>query len=130
MDRLFTRAEAEALLPLLTELLTDLRERAIRLEEVRRRLGALPEAARHNGYAAQAARLEREVAGLVAEANALIARVQSLGVEIKDIATGLVDFRALREGRVVYLCWRLGEPCIGYWHELDTGFAGRQPLEE
>jgi hypothetical protein len=41
-----------------------------------------------------------------------------------------VDFPALREGREVYLCWRLGEDEVGYWHELTTGFAGRQPLDE
>lgn len=130
MERLFTRAEAEALLPLLTELLTELRDKALRLEAIRGRLAELPEMARHNGYAAEAARLEREAAGLMAAAGALIERVQGLGVEIKDIVTGLVDFRTLHEGRTVYLCWRLGEPSIGFWHELDTGFAGRRPLDE
>lgn len=130
MERLFTRAEAEALLPLLTELLTELRDKALRLEAIRGRLAELPETARHNGYAAEAARLEREAAGLMAEAGALIERVQGLGVEIKDIVTGLVDFRTLYEGRTVCLCWRLGEPSIGFWHELDTGFAGRRPLDE
>lgn len=130
MERLFTRAEAEALLPLLRELLTELRDKALRLEAIRGRLADLPETARHNGYAAEAARLEREAAGLMAAAGALIERVQGLGVEIKDIVTGLVDFRTLHEGRTVYLCWRLGEPSIGFWHELDTGFAGRRPLDE
>lgn len=130
MERLFTRAEAEALVPLLTELLTELRGKALQLEAIRGRLAKLPEAARHNGYAAEAARLEREAAGLMAGAGALIERVQGLGVEIKDIVTGLVDFRTLHAGRIVYLCWRLGEPSIGFWHELDTGLAGRQPLDE
>jgi hypothetical protein len=51
-----------------------------------------------------------------------------MGVEIKDLGTGLVDFRTERDGMVVYLCWRLGEDPIRYWHELDTGFAGRKPL--
>jgi hypothetical protein len=44
------------------------------------------------------------------------------------VSTGLVDFRTMRDGRAVYLCWRLGEDAIRYWHELDAGFAGRRPL--
>jgi hypothetical protein len=51
-------------------------------------------------------------------------------IELKDLSTGLVDFMARREGREVYLCWRLGEPEVGYWHELSTGFAGRLPVDE
>ncbi len=62
------------------------------------------------------------------ELNAELVRLHELGVELKDPAIGLIDFRSLREGRIIYLCWRLGEPTIAYWHDLDTGFAGRQPL--
>jgi hypothetical protein len=51
-------------------------------------------------------------------------------IELKDLSTGLIDFRAQREGREVYLCWKLGEPEVEYWHELDTGFAGRLPIDE
>ncbi len=52
------------------------------------------------------------------------------GIEVKDIASGLVDFPAIREGRVVYLCWRMNEETITHWHDVETGFAGRQPLED
>ena len=55
-------------------------------------------------------------------------RLTELGVEVKGIEDGLVDFPSLREGRLVYLCWRIGEPDILYWHELDAGFRGRQAL--
>jgi hypothetical protein len=51
-----------------------------------------------------------------------------MGVEVKGIDEGLVDFPSERDGRVVYLCWRIGEPDILYWHEVHTGFQGRQPL--
>jgi hypothetical protein len=129
MDRLFTHAEAERLLPLLTDLLTRLRDEVAEVEETRERLAALPERQRHNGRAPEAARLEQRVAELVGSINALVERIQGLGVEIKDVRTGLVDFRTRRDDRVVYLCWRLGEPRIAYWHELDSGFAGRQPLD-
>ncbi len=58
------------------------------------------------------------------------ARLDEWDIELKDIPTGLIDFRAMREGREIYLCWRLGEPEVEYWHELTTGFDGRQPLDD
>ncbi len=60
--------------------------------------------------------------------NERLARVNEWGVELKGIDEGLIDFPSRRERRIVYLCWRLGEDCISWWHEIDTGFAGRQPL--
>ena len=51
-----------------------------------------------------------------------------LGIELKDFHIGLVDFRAMLEGREVYLCWKLGEPEVAYWHELNSGYSGRQRL--
>ncbi|MBI1831956.1 MAG: DUF2203 domain-containing protein [Planctomycetes bacterium] len=56
--------------------------------------------------------------------------LEKLGVELKDHYTGLIDFRHLRDGKEVFLCWRLGEPEIGHWHELNSGFSGRKKLEE
>ena len=47
---------------------------------------------------------------------------------VRDVESGLVDFAAMRDDEAVYLCWRLGEPSIGFWHPRDTGFGGRQPL--
>jgi hypothetical protein len=58
----------------------------------------------------------------------LVRQIQALGAEIKDINSGLVDFLSLREGREVYLCWQYGEENIRFWHDLDAGFAGRQPI--
>jgi hypothetical protein len=129
MRPLFTRDEAERLLPKLEPLLIELRDEAERLEAVRARLEALPAAARQNGRATEAAALDGEAAALARRIGELIDLVQSLGAELKDIRTGLIDFRSPRDDRVVYLCWRLGEPRIRFWHELDAGFAGRQPLD-
>lgn len=56
-------------------------------------------------------------------------RIAEMGIEVKSIE-GLVDFRAMLEGRTVYLCWKLGEAAITHWHELDTGFGGRRPIED
>src|SRR5574340_543188 len=58
----------------------------------------------------------------------LVHKIQEEGVIIKDMAMGLLDFPCLREGREVYLCWRYGEERISFWHEIDAGFVGRQPL--
>jgi len=54
--------------------------------------------------------------------------LEKLGIELKDPFTGLVDFRAMMDGREVYLCWRMDEAEVAHWHELDTGFAGRKKL--
>ena len=54
--------------------------------------------------------------------------LEKMGIELKDVNTGLLDFVAQRDGREVYLCWRYDEPTVAFWHDLDAGFAGRQPL--
>lgn len=59
----------------------------------------------------------------------LIHKIQDLGVLIKDINTGLLDFPALRNGHEVYLCWKYGEGDIAFWHEVEAGFAGRQSID-
>ena len=61
--------------------------------------------------------------------DALIHQIQDAGAQIKDINTGLLDFSALRDEREVYLCWQYGEGDIAFWHEVDAGYAGRQPIE-
>lgn len=61
--------------------------------------------------------------------DALIHCILGTGAQIKDVNLGLLDFSALKDGREVYLCWRYGEGDIAFWHEVDAGFAGRQPIE-
>lgn len=61
--------------------------------------------------------------------DALIHKIQDAGAQIKDINIGLLDFSAQRDGREVYLCWQHGEGDIAYWHEVDAGYAGRQPID-
>jgi len=60
----------------------------------------------------------------------IVQEIESLGVLVKDFGTGLVDFPHELHGRIVYLCWKPDEDEIGWWHEVDTGFAGRHPLGE
>jgi hypothetical protein len=61
--------------------------------------------------------------------DALVHLILDTGVQIKDINIGLLDFPALRDGREVYLCWQYGEGDIAFWHEVEAGFAGRQPID-
>lgn len=68
--------------------------------------------------------------GLIDQMAAGVARIDALGLTLRDIERGLVDFPALVSGRQVWLCWRQGEAEIGWWHELDTGFDGRRVLAE
>ncbi len=68
--------------------------------------------------------------GLIDQMAAGVARIDALGLTLRDIEHGLVDFPALVEGRQVWLCWQRGETVIGWWHGLDTGFSGRRPLAE
>jgi hypothetical protein len=68
--------------------------------------------------------------GLIDQMAAGVARIDSLGIALRDIPTGLVDFPALVNGRQVWLCWRRDEDVIHFWHELDSGFGERRPLIE
>jgi hypothetical protein len=68
--------------------------------------------------------------GLIDQMAAGVARLDAMGLTLRDIEHGLVDLPALVSGRQVWLCWQVGEPVIGWWHELDTGFADRRPLIE
>ncbi len=70
------------------------------------------------------------IRGVVDQMGASVAQIDSWGITLRDIQAGLIDFPALVNGRLVWLCWRLGEEDVEWWHELDTGFAGRQPLSE
>lgn len=101
----FTRVSAEAILPQAEPLLQDLRRRV--------------------------AAYRRNPSDPVAqEIRALVHEIGHLGIEVKDPAQGLIDFRAMRDGHEVYLCWKLGEGSrILYWHELEAGIAGRRAID-
>lgn len=74
--------------------------------------------------------LRLRMQGLIDQMAAGVARIDGLGLTLRDIERGLVDFPALVSGRQVWLCWKYGEPAIGWWHDLETGFDGRRPLVE
>jgi hypothetical protein len=128
----FTREEAEALLPRLEPLLIELRDARAELRAAEERMEALLAKMRGNGHAHQAelARLRTQMAELGTTLQGGLRRIGRWGVLVKDLETGLVDFPTLRDGREVYLCWRLGETGIHWWHTIEGGFAARQPLDD
>ena len=117
VERVFTLEEATALLPRLTELLAQLQQAQ-----------SGDEAAAQQRHQAASNGSSPASPGGSEEFGRLLAEISDLGIVLRDPATGLVDFPAEREGDPVYLCWRLGEPAIAYWHPQDTGIAGRRPL--
>jgi hypothetical protein len=123
-ERHFTRAEANALLPQLTELLDQLREAKDELTDTEAH-EALSDAAPANGGGDEG----RQVGVAFLEVRRLLETIEQAGIVLRDIDRGLVDFPAVLEEREVYLCWELGEAEVAYWHELDGGYGGRQPLE-
>jgi hypothetical protein len=131
MAKYFTREEAEALLPQIEPLLIELQQQHAELVAVRNELEALQARMRGNGHGLheRLGRLQRQHDTTLARVRGLIERILTFGCQLKDPAMGLIDFLALREGREILLCWRLGEQGIHWWHDLDAGFRGRQPLE-
>lgn len=122
--RHFTVEEARALLPELRALLQDAQRRRQQVQEADAHLGQLVETTQGDVGGAP-------VAGLLwdwLQLNQQLERLQQLGIQLKDFDRGLVDFPHLRDGREVFLCWELGEDDIEFWHDLDTGYAGRERL--
>jgi hypothetical protein len=72
--------------------------------------------------------LRARIRALVDQMEAAVARFDDWGIVLRDIRTGLLDFPALADGRQIWLCWRLGEDAVAWWHEATTGFDGRQPV--
>jgi hypothetical protein len=122
-ERHFTLEQADAALPWVSERLARLRAARERLtdEEARQ---ALDEAAPGNG----GGRPGQVVSEGFVAMRAALGELQGVGVVLRDLERGLVDFPALREGEEIYLCWVEGELEVAFWHDLESGFAGRRPL--
>jgi hypothetical protein len=133
MPRYFTREAAEALLPQIEPVLREIQ--AMRAELASQALEVQQRRAHVMGnghvHPEETQAQVHQVARLSAELDRRLEQLAALGVLVKDLDSGLIDFPALRDGQEVYLCWRLGEgERIAWWHEIEAGFAGRQPLED
>ena len=128
MERIFTVEEANRTLPLVGKIVADLvREHKLWEDKVAEfelaTVGSSPE---HPDAIAEL--LQSEAQRLARDIESYIAELNDLGVICKGMDTGLVDFRGQIDGHDVYYCWKLGEPSVMYWHEIDAGFVGRQRL--
>jgi hypothetical protein len=118
---LYTVDSANELLPYLAPALVELREKFESAATIR---AALARSALGNGHSQHGSDEQRTLARV----SELLERIDDWGLQLRDIATGLVDFPTEMEGRPAFLCWRLGEPDVAYWHSEEDGFQGRHPL--
>jgi hypothetical protein len=123
-ERLFTVEEANALLPTLKQILNDLAVHRDALREKAPHMEPILRASMGNGGGRAGSEYGLETYKLYLA----VERIRDLGVVLKDLDMGLLDFPHEREGRIVFLCWHPPEERVSYWHDLDAGYAGRQPL--
>jgi hypothetical protein len=130
-ERLFTIEEARALLPRVRELLESAVAARAAFERVRDELSSLEERRTRETTLALARPLREKREELGEQYHALqtlIEEIHGVGCLVKGLDPALVDFPSWQDGRVVYLCWRLGEPDIAFWHEVTGNFYSRHPL--
>ncbi len=122
--KLFTLDEANAFVPQLLDLVPRIQNLSVSLNNDFPDIKNAREKAKWNGGSDQGV----DYLNAVLKYNDLMHRIEGMGCEVKGIREGLVDFPSLREGREVYLCWRMPEKEILFWHDLNTGFSGRKPI--
>jgi hypothetical protein len=124
--KLFTLQEANALLPSVRIILAKIQRAHRKLVHYREEAKKAAAAAEQGGGGIESG---VAYAALLTELTVQLSELETLGVQLKDFERGLVDFPSLRDGRVVLLCWQLGEGDeLEWWHDVDAGFAGRTPL--
>jgi len=133
-DRTFTLDEAQSLLPVLESLLRT----AIKAKKVIEETDAEQQALQHRVFLnggmfldiVPLARRRAERAKAEQHAKDALAEIDSIGVQVKDLDMGLLDFPCEVEGQIILLCWKLGEKSITHWHGTNEGFAGRKPIDQ
>jgi hypothetical protein len=128
----FTVDEANKALPLVRMIVGDIVRQYRVVEDLQQRLSRVSQDRRRptkDLYAEELAQSQAELDAEEAKLALYIEELKRLGVEFKG-PDGLCDFYSIMDGREVFLCWRLGEPEVAHWHDLDAGFVGRQPLAE
>jgi hypothetical protein len=122
-ERHYTLEQANAALEFVTERLERLRENRAQLDDEEAR-AALSEAGPSNGGGAPGRVVSEAFVGL----QRALGELQAMEIVLRDLERGLVDFPSLRDGEEIYLCWEEGEDEISFWHDIESGYAGRQPL--
>ena len=128
--QLFTVEQANRTLPLVRKIVDDVVQQHRRWREAILELDLVASSVRADDPGERAITLERNVQALAREIDGYKRELEELGIQLKDPRLGLVDFPSEIAGRHILLCWRLGEPEVQFWHEVDSGYAGRQPLSQ
>jgi hypothetical protein len=123
-ERHYTREEVNTLLPRIKPLLRKLRDAKDELTDTEAH-EALAEAAPSNGGGEHGT----QVGEAFLEVRRLLEALNEAGILVRDLDRGLLDFPSIQDDREIYLCWELGEDSVDFWHELDSGYRGRQPLD-
>jgi len=130
----FTLEEAQSLLPVVESLLKRAIDGKQSAEKVNSGLSDLARTIYLSGGmkvdVGRVARLRAEMENHLQKARESVAEIDAIGVQVKDLDSGLIDFPCRLEDDVVLLCWRIGEASIEHWHTVDAGFQGRQPVDE
>jgi len=133
-DRTFTLDEAQSLLPVLESLLRTAIKAKKFIEESDAQMQALHHRIFLNGGMfldiIPLARRKAERVKAEQRAKDALAEIDSIGVQVKDLDIGLLDFPCAVEGKIILLCWKLGEKSITHWHGVEEGFAGRKPIDQ
>jgi hypothetical protein len=133
LSKTFTLSEAQTLLPVLESLLRKAQTAGAGASELESEMQELTQRIFLSGgmhvNVAQAARRRAEREKALQEARDTLAEIDEIGVQVKDLEQGLLDFPCVMDGQTVLLCWKLGEKEIGYWHTPEDGFEGRKPLD-
>lgn len=125
MPKYYTPREANNLLDVVRPMVGELMEIGERIRKRQPEIWSVVEKSAGNGGNPELSRLLPDFDRL----DAILHGLQDMGIEVKDLATGLIDFPALKDGRIVYLCWKYNEGSVQFWHEVEAGFAGRQPID-
>ncbi len=127
--KLFTVEQANRTLPLVRRIVQDIVAEHPRWKDLVARYELAAAGARPEwGESEEQLALRREIDAVAQRINGYVDELADVGCLLKGFEDGLVDFYGLLGGRLAFLCWKLGEPSVSHWHELDAGFAGRQPI--
>jgi hypothetical protein len=125
MPKYYTIKEANETLTIIRPMLKEMMEIGMKIREHQPELWDLVQKSAGNGGNSTLSKLLADFDRL----DFILHKIQDMGIEVKDLTIGLIDFVAMHEGREVYLCWKYGEDSIQFWHEIEAGFQGRQLID-
>ncbi|MBO8170480.1 MAG: DUF2203 domain-containing protein [Bacillaceae bacterium] len=129
MKKYFTVEEANQALPLIEEELKKLQPLKKKIDQKYYQLSLLKKSNHPSVNEQQIFSLEAELDFLLMESQLYLDNIKKMGGQVRDIETGLIDFPSVKNGEEIFLCWKMGEEKVTYWHGVSEGFAGRKKIE-